>query len=83
MAVRQSIALRDYGFTGSVADYRRILVEVKDAHFPDISDEELTYMRDEADAYCDEVRKRAGIPSLTRPFILRSLVGVRKHPVKV
>jgi hypothetical protein len=82
MAVRQSVALRDFGFEGSVADYRRILSDVKKGMYPNMTDEDLTYTRDEADAYCDAVRERMGIQSLPRTFILRSLINVRKHQVK-
>lgn len=82
MAVRQSVVLKEHGYAGSLADYRRALVEIKDRHFPAITDEELTYTRDEADAFCDAVRKRVGLPTLPRPFILRSLISERKHPLK-
>lgn len=83
MAVRQSSVLKEHGFKGSQVDFRRTLAEVKAACYPDLSDEELSYTRDEADAYCVEIRRRTGMPTLQRTFILRSLIGVRKHPVKV
>jgi hypothetical protein len=82
MAVRQSVVLREQGCRASVADFRRVLAEIKSAHFPDLSDEELTYTREEADTYCDLVRRRIGAEEMSRPFILRSLIGLRKHPIK-
>ncbi len=83
MAIRQIVALRQFGFQGSQSDFRRILIEVKALNYPDISDEELTYTRDEADVYCIKVRARVGLDKLPRPFILRSLIGIRKNPMRV
>jgi hypothetical protein len=51
--------------------------------YPEFSDDELSYTRDEAEAYCDLVRARTDVETLPRTFILRSLIGVRKHPLKV
>jgi hypothetical protein len=41
--------------------------------------DELTYTRDEAAEFWRLVKKRLGAPWLTHPFILRSLVGLRKN----
>ena len=38
--------------------------------------------RDEAAEFCQLVKKRLGAQRLTRPFILRVLVGLRKNSVK-
>ena len=53
-------------------------MEIKAEHFADWSIDELTYTRDEAAEFCQLVKKRLGAPRLTRPFMLRSLVGIRK-----
>ncbi len=76
---RHADTLKELGFAGPVDEFRAALVEIKAEAFPDLTDEELTYTRDEAGSYCALVRKRLGAPRLTRPFILRSLIGVRKH----
>ena len=53
-----------------------MLWEIRPAQFPKSS---LTYTRDEAAEFCRLVKQRLGAPRLTRPFILRSLVGLRKN----
>jgi hypothetical protein len=70
------------GYQGTVEEFRAALAEVKAEHFANWSIDELTYTRDEAAEYCQLVKKRLNAPRLTRPFILRSLVGLRKNPVK-
>lgn len=62
----------------SVDDFHTALAEVKAKRFGEWSINELTYTRDEAAEFCQLVRKRLGTPKLTRVFILRSLVGMRK-----
>jgi hypothetical protein len=62
-----------------VDEFRRVLAEVKAETYPDMTDEDLTYTRDEAGNYCAQVRKRLNAPRLSRVFILRALVGLRKH----
>lgn len=83
MAVRQDSVLKQHGWAGSLVEYRAILERIKDAEFLAFTDEELTYTRDEADAFCDRVRREAELPGLPRTFILRSLIGMRKHALKV
>ena len=61
---------------------RRALAEIKADHYPQYSIDELCFTRDEAGTFCQMVRKRRGAPRLTRPFILRSLVGLRKNKPK-
>ena len=79
MRPRHADVLKDSGFAGSLEEFRATLAEVKAEAYPDVTDEELIYTRDEAGTYCALVRKRLSAPRLTRPFILRSLVGLRKH----
>ncbi|MGP0068283.1 MAG: hypothetical protein ACLQGP_32390 [Isosphaeraceae bacterium] len=67
------------GCTADLETFRRTLAEVKAELFPEMTDEELCYTRDQASDYCAEVKKRVAAPKLTRVFILRSLVGLRKH----
>ena len=67
------------GCNAELETFRRTLAEVKAEQFPDLTDEELCYTRDQAAEFCAEVKKRVGAPKLTRVFILRSLVGLRKH----
>lgn len=75
----QADILRVFGCEASVEDFRRTLAEVKAKHDPDITDEELTYIRDEAGTSCSLVRKRLSAPRLTRPYILRSPIGLGKQ----
>lgn len=82
MALRLSTQLRYFGSDLSAADFRDILIDAKEDLFPSWTDEDLSYTRDEADQYCDLVRRRTGTP-FPRQFILRQLNNVRKHPVKV
>ena len=77
--IRHSETLKAMGFTGEVQDFRRVLAEVKGELFPDLSIDELCFTRDEAADFCKEVRKRLGAPRVTRVFLLRSLVGLRKN----
>lgn len=79
MKPRHANVLKDMGCTVELEAFRRVLAEVKAELFPDMTDEELCYTRDQASDYCAEVKKRVGAPKLTRVFILRSLVGLRKQ----
>ena len=58
---RHADTLKELGFAGSVEEFRAALVEIKAEAFPDMTDEELTYTRDEAGNFCSQVRKRLGI----------------------
>jgi hypothetical protein len=82
MRPRYADTLKEMGFTGTVEEFRAALTEIKAESFPDYTFDELTYTRDEAGTYCALVRKRLGAPRLTRSFILRSLVGLRKNKPK-
>lgn len=79
MRPRHADTLRAMGYGGEVAEFRRVLAEAKADPYPGVTDEELIFTRDAAAGYCGEVRRRLGAPRLTRVFILRSLVGLRKH----
>jgi hypothetical protein len=79
MKARIADTLRSLGYDGNVEDFRAALAEIKAERYPDMTDEELIYTRDEAGTYCQLVRKRLGAPRLTRPFILRALIGLRKN----
>ena len=79
MRPRHADVLKELGFAGTVGEFRAALAEVKAEAYPGMTDEELCFTRDEAGTYCGLVRKRLAAPRLTRPFILRSLVGLRKH----
>lgn len=79
MKPRHADVLKDMGCEVTVEEFRRVLAEIKAEYFPQFTDEELTYTRDEAGTFCSLVRKRLNVPRLTRPFILRSLVGLRKQ----
>jgi hypothetical protein len=48
-------------------------------HFPEFTDEGLSFTPDEAGIYCAMVRKRLNAPRLTRPFNLRCLISLRKQ----
>jgi hypothetical protein len=82
MKKRIADSLKEFGYTGTVEDFRIALAEVKAEHFHGWSIDELTYTRDEAAEFCQLVKKRLGAPRLTRPFILRALVGLRKNGKK-
>jgi hypothetical protein len=74
--------LKEMGDSASVEDFRRILAEIQAEHFADWTDEELISTRDEAGTFCQLVRKRLNAPRLTRPFIVRSLEGLRRKKPK-
>jgi hypothetical protein len=82
MKPRVADTLKSFGCGASVDEFRTALVEVKAELFPDWSDEALIVTRDEAAEFCQAVKKRLGAPRLTRPFILRALVGIRKQKRK-
>lgn len=50
--------------------------------FAEWSIDEMCFSRDQAADFCKLVRERVGVARLTRVFILRSLVGLKKNPVK-
>lgn len=79
MKPRVADTLKQFGCEASVEEFRRVLAEVKAKHFADWSIDELGFTRDEAAEFCQLVKKRLSAPRLTRPFILRSLVGLRKN----
>jgi hypothetical protein len=68
---RGTLTFSRKGFGVEFEEFRRVLAEAKAELYPHMTDEELTFARDKAGAYCVEVRRRPGDPSLTRPFILR------------
>ena len=80
MKKRRAEALKDMGCTATVEQLNEALQTVKAEKFPDLSVDELIYTRDEAGEFCREVKARLNAPRLTRPFLLRSLVGIRKNP---
>ena len=77
--VRHAETLRSMGFNGEVEEFRSTLAAVKAELFPDVTDEELAFTRDEAAEFCKEVRARLKAPKLTRVFLLRGLVSLRKQ----
>lgn len=79
MKPRHADVLKEMGCAADLDTFRRTLAEVKAELFPDLTDEELCFTRDQASDFCAEVKKRVAAPKLTRVFILRSLVGLRKH----
>jgi lipoate-protein ligase A len=79
MKKRITDSLKEFGYQGTIEDFRTALIEIKAEHFGDWSIDELTYTRDEAAEFCQLVKKRLSAPRMTRPFILRSLVGIRKN----
>ena len=76
---RHTETLKEMGFDGEMEEFRSTLAAVKAELYPDMTDEDLTYTRDEAGAFCAEVRKRLKVPRLSRVFLLRALIGLRKH----
>jgi hypothetical protein len=82
MRPRIADTLKSFGCEANVEDFRCVLAEIKAEHFADWSIDELTFTRDEAAEFCQMVKKRLSAPRLTRPFILRSLVGIRKQKRK-
>lgn len=79
MRPRVADTLKMMGYAGTVAEFRTVLAEVKAEKFAEWSTDELCFTRDEAGGFCQEVKKRLGAPRLTRVFILRGLVGLRKN----
>lgn len=79
MRPRVADQLKEQGYTGEVAEFRRVLAEVKREKYPDWTDENLAFTRHQADDYCSEVRKRLHAPKLARAFILKGLVSLRKN----
>ncbi len=79
MRPRHADVLASTGFDGEVDEFRWVLAEVKAELYPDVTDEELSYTRDEAAEFCKEVRSRLKAPKLTRVSILRRLVSLRNH----
>lgn len=76
---RHAETLKAMGYDGDVDDFRRTLAAVKADLYPEMTDEMLCFTRDEAAEYCSEVRKRLKAPRLTRVFLLKGLVSLRKQ----
>lgn len=81
ISLKKSLAY--YGCELSTIEFRRLLVDVKTATYPGMSDEDLTYTVVQVNDYCDAVRSRAGCPALPRTLILKALIGVRKRSIGV
>jgi hypothetical protein len=79
MRPKHSEVLRQMGFSGMLDEFRAALAEVKAGAFASWSIDELTFTRDEAAEFCRLVKDRLGAPRLTRVYILRALVGLRKN----
>jgi hypothetical protein len=79
MKKRVADQLKEMGFTGSVETFRQTLAEVKTEKYPDMTDEDLAFTKNQAGDYCAEVNRRLGGTKLARVFILRALVGLRKN----
>ncbi len=79
MRPRIAETLKEFGYTGTVEDFRQAIADIKAADYSDFTDEGLIVTRDEAGEFYAKVRKRLGAPRLTRPFILTALIGIRKN----
>lgn len=79
MKPRVKDQLKDFGFAGTVEEFRAALIAVKRENYAEWPDEELAYTRHQAEEYCTLVRKRLGCQKLPRVFILRNLVNCRKN----
>lgn len=79
MRPRHADVLREMGFEGTVEEFRGTLAAVKAELFPGLTDEELCFTRDQAGDYVAEVKRRLEAPRLTRVFVLRALIGLRKN----
>jgi hypothetical protein len=77
---RHADLLKEMGCTASLDEFRDTLAAVKAEMFPDLTDEELAFTRDQAGDFVAEVKKRLNASKLTRVFVLRALVGLRKNP---
>jgi hypothetical protein len=78
MKPRVADTLKSFGCEARVEEFRQTLADVTAEPFPDWSDEALIVTRDEAASFCQALKKKLGVPRLTRPFILTALIGVRK-----
>ena len=81
MRPRHADVLKSQGFEGSVDEFRETLAAVKRESFPGITDEDLIIGKDSSAQFCVQVRKRLNAPRLSRAFILRSLLGLRKNGI--
>ena len=79
MRPRHADVLKEPGYEGSVEEFRGALAAVKAEAYPDTTDEEVIIGKESSSRYCALVRKRLDAPRLTRAFILRSLIGLRKN----
>jgi hypothetical protein len=77
MKPRHADILKESGCTASVEEFRETLIAVKAEKYPDMTDEDLAFTKNQAGDYCAEVNRRIGT-KLSRVFILKCLVGIRK-----
>ena len=76
MKPRHADVLKESGCEATVEQFRDTLIAVKAEKYPNLTDEDLAFTKNEATAYCAEVNRRLG-SRLGRVFILKCLVGVR------
>ena len=62
-----------------LGEFRRVLATVEAEHFPELTDEELSFTRDESETNCAEVRKQLTAPRLTQAFVPRGAIALRKN----
>lgn len=79
MRPRHADMLRDFGYTGTLEDFRRALLAVKAESFPGIADDEIVIGKDSSAQFCVQIRRRLEAPRLGRAFILRALLSLRKN----
>ena len=78
MRPRHADILAESGCSATVEQFREILIAVKAEKYPDLTDEDLAFTKNQAGDYCAEVNRRLGGTKLPRVFILKCLVGIRK-----
>ena len=79
MRPRHADVLKDFGFEGSVEDFRTAIAELTQEHSEGITDQDLVLSKDGSARFCVLVRQRLKAPRLGRAFILRALFGIRKN----
>jgi hypothetical protein len=79
MRPRHADVLKELGYEGRVEEFGEALAAVKAEAYPDTTDEEVLIGKVSSSRYCVLVRKRLNASRLTRAFILRSLLGIRKN----
>jgi hypothetical protein len=70
--VYDSHLVQESGCEATVEQFREAQIAVKTGKYPNLTDEDLAFAKNQAGDYCVEVNRRLGGTKLSRVFILKA-----------